>query len=883
MAVIPGTPASEVLHGTVENDTITGGEGNDTLYGYSGNDSFYIGGNSFGYDIYNGGDGEDRILLTSDMSVSSFLFTSNNMISTEMLYFGIWDVTGTEGNDTFDISGVTSTSSYDTIHLLGGNDVFTGYVGSDYVNGGSGNDTLNGGGGNDSLTGGSGNDSLNGGSGDDTFFISGNDFGYDIFDGGDGADRIMLQSDMVVSSFLFTSANVRATETLYFGVYDVSGTEGNDTFNISGITSTYSYDTIRLNAGNDIFTGYAGSDYVDGGSGNDTLIGGGGNDTLTGGSGNDSLVGGSGDDTFYISGNDFGSDIFDGGDGADRIMLLSDMVLSSFQFTAANVRATETLYFGVYDVSGTEGADNFNISGITSTSSYDTIQLNAGNDRFTGYVGSDYVDGGSGNDTLNGGGGNDTLTGGSGNDSLIGGSGDDSFYIRGNDYGNDIYDGGDGADRIVLQSDIVTSRFLFTAANVRSTEMLYFGVNDVSGTEGNDVFNISGIVSTNSYDTIQLGGGNDSFIGYRGSDYVNAGGGNDTLLGGAGDDRLDGGAGVDLVGYGAATSRVSVNLGLTSAQALGGGQGTDTLLNIENVNGSQYGDILIGNAAANVLNGGAGNDLLNGGAGNDALIGGAGVDTAAFGGASSGVTVNLSVAARQTIGGGMGADILTQIENVNGSNFNDRLTGNAVANVLNGGAGNDLLNGGAGNDALNGGAGIDTAIFGGATSGVTVNLSVAARQTIGGGMGADILTQIENVNGSNFNDRLIGSAANNVLNGGAGADVLNGVAGNDQLFGGAGNDQLIGGAGNDILNGGIGSDVFVFGVGQGADRVVDWQNGIDSIRVTEGVWQGVRYDSFDDLRVTQSGANTVISLGGTSITLANINAGQIDASDFNFV
>src|SRR5437773_2191969 len=72
---------------------------------------------------------------------------------------------------------------------------------------------------------------------------------------------------------------------------------------------------------------------------------------------------------------------------------------------------------------------------------------------------------------------------------------------------------------------------------------------------------------------------------------------------------------------------VTVNLVSTAAQVSGGDAGGDVLLNIENVIGSAFDDVLTGNALANVLTGGAGNDTLNGGSGADTLIGGSGNDT----------------------------------------------------------------------------------------------------------------------------------------------------------------------------------------------------------------------------------------------------------------
>lgn len=52
----------------------------------------------------------------------------------------------------------------------------------------------------------------------------------------------------------------------------------------------------------------------------------------------------------------------------------------------------------------------------------------------------------------------------------------------------------------------------------------------------------------------------------------------------------------------------------------------DSLVNIENVIGSDFNDVLIGDAGDNLLIGGAGDDTLSGGAGNDTLIGGTGAN-----------------------------------------------------------------------------------------------------------------------------------------------------------------------------------------------------------------------------------------------------------------
>jgi Ca2+-binding RTX toxin-like protein len=114
--------------------------------------------------------------------------------------------------------------------------------------------------------------------------------------------------------------------------------------------------------------------------------------------------------------------------------------------------------------------------------------------------------------------------------------------------------------------------------------------------------------------------------GFGGNDTINGGAGNDKLDGGAGNDKLDGGLGIDTISYATATKAVTVNLGLTSAQNTLGSD-SDTLLNFENLEGSDFNDVLTGNALDNTLAGLNGDDRLSGAAGNDLLIGGVGRDT----------------------------------------------------------------------------------------------------------------------------------------------------------------------------------------------------------------------------------------------------------------
>jgi Ca2+-binding RTX toxin-like protein len=246
------------------------------------------------------------------------------------------------------------------------------------------------------------------------------------------------------------------------------------------------------------------------------------------------------------------------------------------------------------------------------TSGNDTFVLYAFNGSYVlGFDGDDlidnrysygmnYFDGGNGNDTLIGGLGFDNLYGGAGQDSIEGGEGHD--YLNGGD-GNDILRGQAGNDR-------------------------------VSGGNGNDT--------------------------------LHGGDGNDLLEGGLGFDYLKGGSGIDTASYANEGLGVNVNLNTGIAQTthhyttqeiqwteIDAGywdwgyvyvdhyeQQQDTLLEIENVEGSSHNDTLTGNWQSNNLSGGAGNDLLTGGSGNDTLIGGNGNDTLTGGAGSDSFVFN---------------------------------------------------------------------------------------------------------------------------------------------------------------------------------------------------------------------------------------------------
>ena len=183
----------------------------------------------------------------------------------------------------------------------------------------------------------------------------------------------------------------------------------------------------------------------------------------------------------------------------------------------------------------------------------------------------------------------------------------------------------------------------------------------ILGTSGPDVIVGKGgddvIKARGGNDIVCGNGGNDTLIGGGGADLLFGNSGNDVLRGERGADMLAGGSGTDTASFRKASKRVVVKL----AAGIAKGEGADTLVSIENIEGSAYGDRLIGNGKANLIKGLAGNDIINGKGGNDTIKAAGGNDTA------------------------------------------------------NGGPGDDTINGGPGTDTLTGDAGNDTCTYGEAT------------------------------------------------------------------------------------------------------------------------------------------------------------------------
>ena len=344
----------------------------------------------------------------------------------------------------------------------------------------------------------------------------------------------------------------------------------------------------------------------------------------------------------------------------------------------------------------------------------------------------------------------------------------------------------------------------------------------------------------------------DVSVGTGGNDTQTGGTGNDTFVGGAGNDTIIGGGGVNVVTYAGAPTGVHVRLNHGDVPNDGFG-GTDTISGVQNVTGTAFNDIIVGESGGNTLRGGDGYDVLIGLGGDDILFGGSGSANELYGGTGNDTYyVDANDTVIEAAGEGLDTVVTTRTVFTLGANI-ERLifrgnadvigTGNAENNTMVGGGGNDRLNGGAGYDVLIGGAGNDVLLGG---SGAANELYggegddiyyVDANDTIVelAGQGIDtIRTTLTSYHlGANVENLIYTGSSNFVGVGNALDNIINGRTGNDILTGGNGNDTINGGDGLDtaVLRG-VASDYTVTFVSGSTWTITDSvgnRDGVDTI------------------------------------------------------
>ncbi|HEX2039590.1 MAG TPA: fibronectin type III domain-containing protein [Acidimicrobiales bacterium] len=810
--------------------TLVGGAGDDSLIGGDGPDTFDESDSNNGKDTMEGKAGSDTAKYDRSVGVTLTVDgQDNDGVPGEGDNLDVENLTGGDGNDTLSgtLTGATGVDS-------AADNTFNGDTGSDtvsYLNT-SGGVTVDLGAADPQATG-AGNDSfveidnLIGSTGNDT--LTGAPLASNAIDGGPGNDTLnggtlATGPDIFLDTVDYSSATTTAvTVSLALTTAQNTGGAGTDTLTAS------TFDNLRGSPLNDTLTGDGNDNVLSGGLGNDTLRGGAGRDTLNGDDGNDNVSGEAGDD------------IQNGGAGSDAL-----------DFTGRSAMTVDFSSSPQPTTTGDHDPSNDNL-GISDTFTGIELVIGSGNnDTFKSGSTSDGIDGGGNGavppgDVLDYSGvfssvtvdmstgtasnhGNDTFT----NVEKVIGSGANDRFISGN--GNEILDGGGGTSDTIEYSAATTSvsvNLSVTAAQ----NTVGAGTDTLSGFE-----NLTGstcpVAGSTCDDTLVGTTGINILNGLDGKDSLSGDAENDTLIGGPDDDNLSGQGGSDTVDFSGSSVAVTVNL--TTSPQTATGQGNDRLASVENAIGTSQPDEMIGDAGNNtfsgrgendVLRGGDGSDTLNGeggadlliggnsndtlsgGDGDDVLRGGAGGatagdslvggnhdtvgDTADYSDSLSGVTVSLLAPAVNT--GDALLDTYNGVENVTGTNSLDTISGDGSANRLRGLEGNDTIKGGGGNDILTGDAGDDsldgegdtgdTADFGSATVGVTVNLGTTSPTKQNTNEGNDDFAGIENVTGSKQDDTLTGDPNANTLKGGDGDDTLKGAAGNDSLQGGAGTDK----------------------------------------------------------------------------------------------
>jgi hypothetical protein len=584
-------------------------------------------------------------------------------------------------------------------------------------------------------------------------------------------------------------------------------------FGVNGLAligSTSSNDLIQGTEKPELIIGIEGRDTLTGGGGNDTLDGGDGDDRLDGGAGDDRVFGGRGND--YIIGS-LGDDALTGYFGYDTVSY-RELDLSSglsvnfgqgavtYAGTAGQPAFTDTLvsietffatkhddtidasqygYIPMGNVRGGFGLYN----GINPGQGDDTIigngstrlRFNDGDptsgitvDLSEGTASSDY----HGTKTILG--GVNSIQGTRLDDVIKGGdAAGDWFESYLASLGNDRYDGGTGYDRVEYHRFDTTE----TGLSINLAQGTVTG--KIDGSQ-DTLVNIDAVIGSHRDDVYDARGMADNGTTTDGqplaSNQFEGAGGNDTIYGN----------GQTTIRFSNAQAGVYVNLAEGESRSLGDGDaarvGEDTFEGVYRVYGSNHGDVLTGGSA-----GRDGFESFRGMGGNDTIDGGDGWDMATYGAGDTytvrdgqlrylvddqgnrvdidGVTIRL---ADGVVEGGTthGTDTLRSVEAVRGSVGDDLFDARGFSDQSTNAGSRGLRNefeGSHGNDTIIGN-GQTYLSYRDAFAGVTVDFTqgkAASSQSLVDGtdealIGTDTFEGVKGVNGSRYNDRLIGDA-----------------------------------------------------------------------------------------------------------------------------
>ena len=668
------------------------------------------------------------------------------------------------------------------VHFTGGDgqDLLAGGAGNDLLEGGDKADKLRGRAGNDTLLGGADNDELNGGSGTNTL------------DGGTGDDTASWSTaelPLVLDLRDGTFAGAAASDTL-ISIERYRGTSFDDTMHGSeGLDQL-----LAGGGGDDTIEGHGGGDQLEGNSGADMIDGGEGDDLINGGSGADILDGGPGTDTLTYLGAEIpvsASLLAGTGTGGDA----AGDVLSGFEILVGSALPKElesVLYSGDTLAGSDQGETIFGMDGA------DDIFGNGGDDLIYGNhpdiptsmregFDPDHIEGGGGNDVIHGQASDDELFGGEGDDTLHGGSDDDELD---GGPGSDVLAGDEGDDHL-LDNDLTAADSLAGGAGYDRLSADYSNqsadLTFVVGAENQFTFpDGNGFSEMETLGILRTGSGNDRVRLAASQEptfypkLVDAGPGDDLVVADRrgyypgpqrSPDSLHGGEGNDTISFEQSIDSITANLATPS---LGGAAAGMTMSGFENLIGSDYPDVLTGDAGPNIIT--AGLSLRDLGGTYDQVTGGAGVDT---------LRADYSADPRV-------------------NEFGISMTPNWTA--------------GAESIALG------QAYTPAGTASLLYYTGIEIFEITGGAMPDRIYAEDSGFGG--FPDRFHGLGGDDFLYARAGDDYLDGGEGNDYLGGDTGNDTVIGGPGNDTIrlqsSSGYGSDTV--DAGPGDDLVKDYRD-----------------------------------------------------------
>lgn len=808
MAIINGTAGNDTIrpaslggslgglpNATDEGDTINGLGGNDVIIGGAGDDMIDGGP---GNDTIRGGDGNDTLNTGATITGNEFLY-------------------GEAGDDTL-IAGVNQTGNFVFLYGGAGNDIIQVTPGGDQATTfadyadralpivadlAAGTVTVQLGGGlieTDTLInvrgirGSTGNDTLLGSDANDMLLPG---LGNNVIDGRGGFDSLRYMD--IVGGVVVDMATGTATK----------GADGSvDTFtNIEGVVGTNYDDTILGDDGDNELRPLAGNDVVDGRGGYDSIIyttnfGGNalnfspvGNFPLTAGIVADMTTGiiidpWGGTDTVLnierVVGTSQADDMLGavlpggvrmqlrGAQGNDifRAPALDTNVTVDYRGDPSTVLVNLSSSFVTLD--GVTLAANTARDGYGATDSFVNIQAVRGSNNRDVMVGSaraDVLEGEGGNDELRGGDGDDVLSGGAGDDILEGGAGNDS--LRGGQ-GADTYRGGDGFDVINFEADGTPLQGVVASL---TTGQITDPFGNAETIPDDDVEMLIGTSLDDDLEGKARDGYPTLLSGRGGDDTLRAGNGGPKQV--AADYRDD----VDVNGDGIG---VIADLTLDEGQVLDTYGGTDTLVGITSIRGSNHDDSIIANAEQNWLSGEKGDDtftyLSPSHLAGDEIFGGEGYDTIqligfpgvlmdydlselTFAGIEAialEVDANVTMTAAQfgsvekvvRVGGVSAVLRLADAGTLDASGGKTEgislFVGSSGNDTIVGTADFDNVMGGGGNDTIDGGEGLDTVHYLGNRSDYAVTLNADGTVTvvdtapgIDGDDGTDTLTSIE--------------------------------------------------------------------------------------------------------------------------------------------